>query len=315
MSLSRAQQNDLDRTLEYFLELPDEAKSLQLTADKLTQAFEGKIEDEQDEPYFTIQDCIKNPSLKFQNLEKKGSLKLTNGMVRTAILDSVTRKLETHQEFKTIKWGKDSLQKILEKDKTYQTPFERKVDPDSENPDLFELSLAVPPPIARMFTKTLYVDEAYLLFRANVITKTPRQEITQIINLDEFELGDFQTDDQRNQYLHNVIDSESKAIETASEVILKYLNDEKIVLSKESKGISEGARKIITYDFYFNLIKDRRVPFLQIKKISNKEADALASPVTMEFLSNNKCSIATAKRLSPRVIENHFYYQRIIKKT
>ncbi len=311
MPLTKQQKEFIEISIDHLIDLPKELKSTELFIKKMHSVFKQEIKDQDDEPFHSLQECLFSPTQYIQQIEKQSHAPITIGEVQTHILDFSIKKIKKVTNEK-LPWSRAELLKNWKTHADFEEKFISK--PSHSSHDLFAPSFSPPPQVDRLFSKRLILNEEFQIFQATVDVKVPRPEL-KTFNLEEIDEEDFETNEEQMAYLKEELSpvAEMKAINLTAKKALSYLVEEKVILAKEAEDVSQGAKKVLTYGYYFNLIKDKKIPFSDIQHITQVEANSLCSFATIDLLQSKKINFFAAKKVNKKIIENSFYFRKLME--
>ncbi len=317
MPLTLNQQEYIQKAIDHLFELPTDIKSLKLAVTKLQRAFKSEIKDEKDEPYFTLQQCIKKPEKYIHQVENQSTNVITVGEVKLHILEIANNKLKSVvKEFKlnakNLSWDKEKIAAFLKKQPLFAKTFKsNKLNLD----EWYNEDIAPPTESKKIFSTTFSIKDG---IESSIITTVtvnlpPNLNITKTLEPIPLEddLDSFSDDEDYEEYERDEIMPISVLAgrNAAEEIIMDYLVEQKIIPSKEI--LDKSAHILLTFSYYFFQIKNQKILISDLTGINSIMVDKLISPTMIELLESNQCDFKLAKQLPLELLENPFYYQHI----
>lgn len=322
MPLTSTHQEFIESVIDDFFDFPTDEMALQTNVLQLQQAFEHRLTDTSNAAYTTLQNCLTNPEnylLKLETLDQK--IIPTVGEVQSYIVELAVKRLKektTSFESKSeslIKLDTDAIFTILQRSSSFNAPFVSTQQHNAIDLDHLDLPEEVPD---RLFTQNIWVDLDFRMFRAEIKISIPNMPIT----IEEYNFNDeenvedidnFETDKERQKYikdeLHPIL--ESKVIQKIAAIALMSLIEAKTVTYSEVAKMSPPSTELITFTFYYNLIKSKQYCLADISDLESYQVYMLASPSIIDLIRKEICDITLAKTLSAPVISAPYFQKKI----
>lgn len=320
MPLNDLQQQTINHSISYlFTDLPREEKKLRLEVIKITSALLGCNEDKKND-YADLQQFMQ---LKyFYNLKKLNIAPLTNGEIQIQICNFIDEQLKEATEksqidFTKLQWNKNKIVALLANSPSFNHEFKSTPSP-TMNYEEHPYELEFPGRLMRAF---LVPDRQLRTVQLHLNIATLPQEVKKEIWLDPFPTLPFilEMNEERRAA------AEAKVEETFN-AFMRRQRDEKAppLIEQEAKtaiipnlfpnkqvaNISIHAIKLLTYEYYYLLVKKNPTQLRKFKNITEDQAITLSHPNIILLLQQGRCSIKTAKKFtsSTRILLTNFFY-------
>lgn len=295
-------------------------ENLKPFVEKYKLAFGGAIHDEDDDPYFTLQNCISNPTGFLHRIETISEEKITIGDVQSYILDLTEQKLAEYKiNLTSLGWNKET---ILAQIKTKEgARFQQEFKSQSTQFTWEEPHVA--PTIDRLYRYNIIDDDIddgedeFFSYHLNInIDLPPDRKIERTEFLEE--LVAFTTAADRDEAKvdeSQIEEFEDTAQYFAVSTILMDLIEEKIITAQQARTVDLNTRELLTQPYYYLALKNKVFTLEVISNLTEDEFNNLNSLAIRTLLENKKITIGIAKLLNEyqvKLIENPFYNSKFL---
>ncbi|GEM_PF-4048372 len=228
------------------------------------------------------------------------------GEVLIFVMDLLKEKLKAN-------WDRDELVKKIEARDDFDKEFVSHLT--------YEIAaLAMPPALTvpeRLFQVDMREDDGMFAIEAKIAVPdvppfTAQRHLGPLEDfVDAEEEGNFSESDVKEVLETHKPLSETFAIDETAKLVLKRLVELTVISEQEASSISEAGKDLLTYLFYFNLIKDRLCKFSDIQQLSYYEFKSLVFAITMDLIKTGKCTVTSAKLFNTELLQIPFYYQQL----
>ncbi len=285
MSLTRAQKDFIEASIDHFLDFPTEPGLLSAEIKNLTNAF-GHPDDQKND-YHQLAQCLLKPKKHFQRLESYNATNITVGEVQAYIIDLVTERLtktaeKAHISLAQNGWHAEKLKQQIITPAHQQEPF-KSISISIDNRTLPWHRITDE---GKIFTAALVPrdDEPYISLQVDIELPDGMRTITKdyyrILPVEEYD----------EQIFMSLLMPQAKisAYEIAFQAVLEFCQDASLITPGFAilASLNLDLNKLLTDQFYIDLIIDREINPSHLLSLNSAQISALLEPVTKSLIAD-----------------------------
>jgi len=314
MSLTRAQKEFIEASIDHFLDFPIEPGLLSAEIKKLTNAFCHPNDQKND--YYQLALCLLQPKKHFQRLESYSANTITVGKVQAYIIDLITENLTKAAEKASISlpqngWEAEKLKQIIITSTHQQEPF-KSVSVSIDNRTLPWHRITDE---GKVFTAALVPrdNEPFISLQVDIELPDGLRTITR----DYYKILPVEDYDEQIFMTLLMPQAKTSAYQIAYEAVLEFLQDANLVTPDYVilANLNFALNKLLTDQFYIDLIIDRKVNPSHFQSLNSVQINALLEPVTKSLIADKYMLFLQASFLTPtEILLASRYYPLLQKK-
>jgi hypothetical protein len=311
MPLSNAQENYIESILEYlFEETPDNATDFSNIFNQANRAFKKQLTSS--DSWYSLQECIHQPTHYLRGIERLNP-NITIGETQEGILNYITNQLDKLNKEKNNLviiddvWNKIDLSTFLSTQDQYKHPY-KTTRLDVEGPYQDHPSYLADPD--RLFHGYLIpnFDNQTVEMRVTIDVRPEKLEnMICLTNIPEnLAILPESLDNDEDPLNTFILQQRETALEKAEPLVEEYV---------VNSLISRGAKRILTYQYYYDLVFRNVISLDLIRQATDTQAKNLTSSILLSRIRSGEYDLSTVLQFSDaeRIIYSNPYYYTAIK--